>query len=414
MSCESSQLGAGTPEPVEVPEQYDFPSRILPDTSSVYYPEPIVQNLLIEDLGLLLDEITTERAPDQPVATQALLAYYEHRDSYQMDIQSRGSQFTPKSQHYSDIASGVDLASKISDDPIIGFDQFEDQTADQLVRAWMDSIEVFTSNPDRRNTPRAVTTTSQLHLGEMIPTLLLGSVVYHQATGKYLSLVHDQNNTISSANNTYPYTDMEHYWDQAFGYFGAARDYHSYSDSALARLDGFPYRDSNADEVIDMTREYNFRFAKIAGQRNASVHEQETDFTQQLFDAFLKGRTDITNTTFNGNIERNARNLAQTWDALVAASVIHYINQTKFALLAEPIDQNNLNKQWANLRAFVIMLQYNPLKRITNNELRELVSLIGDRPPSQEQFTSYQDKLETARYKLKQIYEFTALEINSW
>ena len=42
-------------------------------------------------------------------------------------------------------------------------------------------------------------------------------------------------------------TAMEHAWDEAFGYFGAARDYSRYTDEQLAgKVDDFTF-DSNGD-----------------------------------------------------------------------------------------------------------------------------------------------------------------------
>jgi hypothetical protein len=83
-------------------------------------------------------------------------------------------------------------------------------------------------------------------------------------------------------------------------------------------------------------------------------------------------------------------------------------------MLADPFNPQVFHQRWSYLRGYVIMLQYNPFKRMSNNELRELANLIGDQPPHQERFDTYLDKLETARVKLKQQYDFTDEEINSW
>ena len=65
-----------------------------------------------------------------------------------------------------------------------------------------------------------------IDIGQMLQKSLMGLVSYYQGTSKYLGLLFDKDNdTASDPNNGKYYTDMEHYWDESFGYFGASADY---------------------------------------------------------------------------------------------------------------------------------------------------------------------------------------------
>ena len=81
----------------------------------------------------------------------------------------------------------------------------------------------------------------------------------------------------------------ERVYNEAFGYFGAARDYAAYSDEALAGKNGLSfYKDGNGDSKIDFHSEYNFGFSRNAGKRDLGG-AQNTNFTKDAFDAFLAG-----------------------------------------------------------------------------------------------------------------------------
>ena len=137
----------------------------------------------------------------------------------------------------------------------------------------------------------AYTSDDGVDMSQMVNKVLIGAVPYYQATGVYLGGLLERDN--SAGKDGKAYTAMEHAWDEAFGYFGAARDYFRYTDDQLAgSVDDFTF-DSNSDGSIDFKSEYNFGLSRNAGKRDKGG--SGVDFTQEIFSAFLAGRTAITN-----------------------------------------------------------------------------------------------------------------------
>jgi hypothetical protein len=409
--CETTGTGSPYANRIEVPETYTFESRFTDSTSSVQYDLPVVGNLLIQDLTRHIRRLGQSDYAGGSVSEQALLQRYDYQDSYNLSTLS-DSNFSALETHYSQIATGASLAHTISDDPIIGAGAFDDQTADQLIRSWIATIAQQSQDAAKTGSPTVYTTDNNLDLSELIRQVALGAVVYHQATSKYLSIVLDQENREAANSGASPYTNREHYWDRAFGYFGAARHYASFSDSSLAELSGSPYSDADSDNQIAFTSEYNFTFARLAGIRDATA--EEVDFTGTLFQNFLEGRTNISNQASDIQIEQNINEIARTWDRVVAASIIHNINELQREILADPLPRYQFNRHWSAMRGLTIVLQYNPFRRISNNEIRELANLMGDQPPSSSSFNSYSDNLTTAKVKLKTIYEFSNTNVDRW
>ena len=134
-----------------------------------------------------------------------------------------------------------------------------------------------------------------------------------------------------------------HHWDEAFGYFGAARDYSRYSDDDLAgKGSGFVF-DSNGDGKIDFRSEYNFGLSRNAGKRDRGG--TGVDFTGETFTAFLTGRALISNGGSTTEIAAQRQAAANGMEKVIAATVIHYINDT----LADMADLGTANENIPNL-----------------------------------------------------------------
>ncbi|MGM0587159.1 MAG: DUF4856 domain-containing protein [Bacteroidota bacterium] len=410
-SCDDNSTGSDNENEIDVPKAYYFESRFEEGEISVAYPGQVVRNLLVQDLKIYTDLLGSDSYDGGSITEQDLLNYYEYKDSYDMaTLTDDGNDLTVEEDHYSNIATGKDLVGKISDDPIIGAGYFDGKTADALIREWIGIIAQNSQDPAKRGTPAIYTTENNLNLSQMINKVLLGAVTYHQATGKYLVEVLDQDNSEARNDGAENFTAMEHYWDEAFGYFGAARNYSDYSDSELSS--GTVYKDYDGNAIIDLNTEYNFTYATYAGKRDNGG--DNVDFTSDIFTAFLEGRTNIVNQASTDAINANIQEIVLNWEKLVAANVIHYINATIADMNAASFDQYEYNEHWAEMRAFVIVLQYNPYKQITDGELQTLANLMGDQPATQSEFDSYATDLETARDNLQSIYGFSDTNVNNW
>ena len=101
----------------------------------------------------------------------------------------------------------------------------------------------------------------------------------------------------------------------------------------------------------------------------------QTDFSKEVFDAFLIGRKIVGNATAAGTMtdaELAALNAqikiaSVTWEKCVAATVVHYINDVtadmgKFVApdFADLKNFNDLAKNWGERKGFALALQFSP------------------------------------------------------
>ena len=415
-ACDSNPVD---PDPgnqgIPVPSAYLFDSRFQTGVSSVDYSGQTVRNLQVQDLKLTIDRLGKPGA--QPITMQDLLARYDYQDALDLATVTSTGTMPAKETRYSAIATGKSLkGAPLPTGAVIGYGK----TVDQLVNEWLQTIAANSQDPQKLGTPAVYTTAEGVDLSQMIEKVLHGAVAYQRGTGNYLAKVLEQPNTAAEAGK--PYTKMEHYWDEAFGYFGAARDFAQYTDAQLAGSVADFARDANGDGKIDFQSEYNFAFAKSAGKRDKGV--TGVDFTKEIFDAFLTGRTLIVNQGKAQEIAEQAAKVSQTWEKIIAATVVHYLNAVQkdlATLTAEQVTAKNnalLNKHWAEMKGYAIGLQFNPAKQISTAQLEQFHALVGNVPPYAAPGTAAYQKtvadLNAARAILKQAYGFSDANLASW
>ena len=396
-----------------MPTAYTFDSRFQAGKSSVSYGGQVVRQLLIQDLKIFMGNLGKDGAT--PATLQDLLNFYDHDDA--LGLQTLTTAGLPIVETtYASISSGKNLVGKISADIVIGSGG---KTADELIREWFDIVVANSQDPAKLGTPAVYTTDAGLDLSQMVNKLLIGAVSYAQATTKYFGLLLDKDNTVAR-NGTDAYTAMEHYWDESFGYFGAARDYARYSDEQLAgkSADDFTF-DSNGDGQIDLKSEYNFGLSRNAGKRDKGG--SGVDFTKEIFDAYLAGRTEITNEGTVAAISTHRQIAAEGMEKVIAATAVHYINDT-LADMADigTADENavNHNKHWAEMKAFTMALQYNSFGKISSADLEQLHTLMGDAPKYDAPGTAAYDAtvadLNAAAAIFQSVYGFSAGNVAGW
>ena len=397
---------------IKVPSAYVFDSRFVEGKSSVSYSGQTVRNLLLQDLKVLIDSLGKDGA--RAATVQDMLNFYEYDDGLNLKSLSTAGVLSVLESRYSSISTGKNLVGKISDDVVMGYNR----TADDLVREWFQIIADNSQNPDKLGTPAVYTDDNGVDLTQMINKVLIGAVPYYQATGVYLDSLLDRDNS-EARNGTDPYTAMEHAWDEAFGYFGAARDYARYTDEQLAgKVDDFTF-DSNGDGSIDFKSEYNFGLSRNAGKRDKGG--SGVNFTQEIFDAFLKGRTLITNQGTVAEISQQRQLAANGMEKVIAATVVHYINDTLSDMSKlGTADENrvNLNKHWAEMKGFTVALQYNPFRLISDGQLRELHGIMGQAPaydaPGGNAYDTTVANYNRAKTVLQGAYGFSGANMANW
>ena len=397
---------------IEVPQAYVFDSRFEEGVSSVSYSGQVVRNLLLQDLKSLTDSVGKDGA--NPVAVDDMLNLYAYDDGLNLKTRTTTGSTPALESHYSSLSTGKNLVGKISDAPVIGYDI----TADELVRDWIGQIAENSQDSNKLGTAMAYTTEDGVDMSQMINKVLIGAVPYYQATGVYLNSLLERDNS-EARDGEDPYTAMEHAWDEAFGYFGAARDYARYSDDQLAgSVDDFTF-DSNGDGSIDFKSEYNFGLSRNAAKRDKGG--SGIDLTNDIFEAFLAGRTAITNQGSVEDISVHRQSASEGMEKVIAATVVHYINDTlsDMSNLGTP-DENraNLNKHWAEMKGYTVALQYNPFKLITDGQLQELHGIMGTAPkydePGSSAYSSQVANYQRAKVVLQTAYGFSSTNMENW
>ena len=397
---------------IDVPQAYVFDSRFVEGESSVSYSGQVVRNLLLQDLKATTDSVGKDGA--RPIAVSDMLKLYEYDDALNLKTLTTTGGLAASESHYSALSTGKNLVGKISDEPVIGYGR----TADDLVREWFEMIADNSQDSDKLGTPMAYTTDDGVDMSQMVNKVLIGAVPYYQATGVYLNGLLERDNS-EARDGTDPYTAMEHAWDEAFGYFGAARDYFRYTDEQLAgSVDDFTF-DSNGDGSIDFKSEYNFGLSRNAAKRDKGG--SGVDFTQEIFNAFLAGRTAITNQGSVAEISAHRQAAAEGMEKVIAATVVHYINDTlsdMSELGTAEENRANLNKHWAEMKGYTVALQYNPFRLITDGQLAELHGIMGEAPiydePGSNSYKTQVANYERAKVVLQTAYGFSNGNMANW
>ena len=275
-----------------------------------------------------------------------------------------------------------------------------------------------------------------LDLVQLTQKFLLGAVNFSQGVDDYLDddvddkgLRADNTELASEAN----YTALEHFFDEAYGYWGAARDYSAYTDEEIAARGGRAdyengYFDTNADGSIDLESEYNFSASVNAAKRDlGSDPSSPTDFTAEADLAWRTGRMLITSayetgTPLDTDALAAARDtIALTWEKAIAATAIHYVNDVLGDMSA--IDEDSYSfadhaKHWGELKGFALSFQFNPDSPM-EADFAELHALIGDTPVGASPTnpvndTGYREALLAARALMGDAYDFDEANVLAW
>lgn len=207
---------------------------------------------------------------------------------------------------------------------------------------------------------------------QIIEKGLMGACFYYQATAVYMGpdRMNVDNETIEPGEGT----EMEHHWDEAFGYFGVPL--------------GFP---ADQDGL--------FFWGKYCNDRDALLNTNTA-----LMGALLKGRAAISNKDL---ITRDEAILEAriAWERVVAGTAIHYINST----LENYNDFAGRAHALSEAVAFVYSLQFNPDKRITNSAISDLLAQLGGSADFNEMnfYNTTTENLMAVRDELATVFEMT-------
>ncbi len=399
-----------TDSDLQTPTEYVFESRFNPGESSVSYSGQVVRNLLVNDIKI---QCGTDAGSGDATTLLSMMA----NDDASRTILTTTTPASMQTTYQSISTSHLnDRLTAVSDYVIPGYEH----NAGDLISEWV--TDLVTNGKTNEN---------GLRLDQLIQKTLWGAVAYWQGTSKYMSKIPNDDNAVSDDGD--PYTAMEHHWDESFGYFGAARDYNTgYSDDNDRKSD--PYYDSNGDGAIDFKEEYNIGWAVTAAKRDLVTDEDgnalavDYDFTGTIMNAYLEGRTLIYNQAPLDEILIQRDIILETWEKVVAAVTIHYINDVSADMITlYPTDTTagplsdlsaDLNNHWGEMRGYANCLLYNDFKKITDADLESVLNTMGTAPvypiAGYGAFYGYHGALITARNTLRDAYDFDDEHASNW
>ena len=397
---------------METPTEFVFESRFEEHAgeSSVSYSGQVVRNLLVNDIKSL---IASNVGGGNTSTINSMMA----NDDPNLAIYTGSGLNTVQTKYH-------DISTSQLNDRLAAVTSYTDPgygaNAQDMITGWVAESEGYSVRP------------GGLDLGQMTQKVMWGAIAYWQGTSKYMSKIPNDDNTMSDDGD--PYTAMEHHWDESFGYFGAARDYNTgYSDDTDRKTD--PYNDSNGDGLIDFKTEYNMGWAVTAAKRDlVDGVSADYDFTKTIFDAYLEGRTLIYNQAPLDEILVQRDIILNTWEKVVAAVSIHYINDTMSDLealisagdsnlawdnLPESGDGYKYNIHWAEMRAYAHGLIYNDFKLISDADIATVLGYMGTAPAYNDgsDFSAMQtlhDNLALAKPILQAAYGFSDAHMANW
>jgi hypothetical protein len=435
--------------PLNTPDTYAFDSA-FGEGSAVSYSGQICRHLLLDDLITHIGGLT-ERIDSFEIASTAgeveaeLSFYYDFDSDIAGDVSHNKSLNGDATQTtYNEVSSGKDLNGKIAGNDetgyhvteFIGWDADGVTTPESLVRQWFgviddQALDWYAGQYPLDGEGNAVTevyiTSAGQDLRQLIQKFILGAVAFSQGTDDYL----DSDTEAKGLNASHeapedggPYTDLEHNWDEAFGYFGAASTYPQWTDEDVADLEN---QDVDGDGTIDLLSEVNWGHSVNAAKRDTGA-VIATDFTAAAWEGFAGGR-DLLNSTAGTTLSDDDfaqlltyRDQAVTaWEATISSTCVHYINdvlEDMSTIGTTDYSFANHAKHWSELKGFALSLQFSPHSPLTDADLTELHDLLGTAPvtagASPEALNAYSTNLETARSLLATAYGFEDENVNAW
>lgn len=399
-----------------VPETYTFESAFTPGASSVNYGGQALRQVLIADLkshvGGLTDRIDNATFTPAPGDVRdELLFYYEFDAATSGDVAPKLLAGTSLQATYGAIGN-ANLKTKIAgNDPSAQHKDWSvpgnfvtmpvgtanTGTPEGLVLAWFDQLDelavdrangIIGLDPSGAPLTKVFVTGSGHDLQQLTKKFLDGAVSFSQGTDDYLDDGLAVDNTMQGGDSAdKPYTQLEHHWDEGFGYFGASRDYLVRTDD---EIDAARHFDTNGDGKIDLQSEYTFGHAAYAVKRDlGSADSAPTDFSGNAMGAFLTGRA-IINAGIGGLTPDETEQLLEqrdiavaNWELVIGSSLIHYLNasiQHTTAIGTVGYDFYDHAEEWSEMKGFALALQFNPRSPLTDAQFAQLHDAIGNKP----------------------------------
>lgn len=210
---------------------------------------------------------------------------------------------------------------------------------------------------------------------QIIEKGLMGACFYYQGTTVYLgsSRMDVDNTTVEAGKGT----EMEHHWDESFGYVGVPIDFPTNTNGLLF-------------------------WGNYSNKRNAVLNSNES-----LMNAFLKGRAAISNDDIATRDEAISE-VRTEWEKIAVGSALHYLNSG----MANFNDMALMGHGVSEAIGFIYGLQFNEAATITNGQVNELLTMVAGSSDfdNMNLYNTTAANLESARDMLASIYNMDAIK----
>ena len=462
-----------------LPISYNFSGSYDVDASGVSYTGQTARQLLI--LGLVDALVGLSERAGEAAAIESELQFFmtgDGIDDTPHGFTVKGGETVIPGPTFGDISKGKNLNGKIAGGNGLGGGETSRLIGDEffgweeglvstsipidLVNSWIKTVAANASDgvgvviPTAANPTTLVETPTIDSLGrdyrQLLQKFLIGAVTFSQGTNDYF-LTDFAGLIATREGDTKNYTAAEHDFDEAFGYYGAARDNNDYTDDEAAGKGGREaygngYSDTNGDGQIDIRSEFNFAASQNCAKRDRGTanNTTPTDFSKEVVDAFIAGRKVLADGAIAGSITAAQQaalataiqTASLTWEKCIAATVVHYINDVRSDMsgfdegsFADASNFTTLAKHWSEMKGFALGLQFSSVSpfRATDSSLTDLKSvlaLMGDGPVLADgsqagevgadaaRIDTYLADLLTARGLLQEAYGFDQENVENW
>ena len=182
---------------------------------------------------------------------------------------------------------------------------------------------------------------------QLIVKGIMGSCFYYQGTSVYLSEAKmNVDNDVAALTSDTEYTDMQHHFDESFGYLGAP------IDMSIANPDGGNY------------------WGKYAKKTTAGGL---TTIDNLIQDGFIAGRHAINNMDYD--VRDVAISVIQAeWEMIPVASALYYLNSSIDAIADDAVRNHALSEAIA----FMSALKWNSSGTVTPVQVDDMIAMLGD------------------------------------
>ena len=441
------------------PITYEFTSKFDNKSSVKYYGETfrqVLMNDIKSAMGGQLRETTKYSKQD---LLDMLNSYYKYNENnplaLNLDIVIDGFiDFKTKAKDlndnpidiaegfvYSDIQSpGKNLYGKMAgiDNPLRRRKLYGTSTAatpDEYVNSLFNEFAENAVNgknftvPNGSLAPQTITTASLTKdgrdLSQLVQKFMIGAISYSQAANDYLSTELGATKGLNADNTKVQksgvnYTAKEHFFDEAFGYFGGHRYFNQMADEDIMKSRSTDY---DSDNMVSLFSEVNMGIAKNFGRLDFLAADKDMDLSAEVMNAFLQGRHLITEAPqgYQKYVEALSLIALGAWEKTIGGTTIVYINLTlkeieQYGTIEYKFDQ--FAKYWSEMKGFAFGFQFNPKGIMTDAEFDQLHALMGEAPilphAAKADVDAYKQKLIDARNLIGKIYGFSANNVANW